>query len=109
MRPFSNTSLILVLAPFFGTVSLSAVAALPIVHSYIGRDSSAWSKTAWSASDTANPGAAVAAVYAGGEYNVSIAKTAVDSAGNVYAIGSQLVTILTSTGSHASRHCSHLH
>src|SRR5665213_4106299 len=34
-----------------------------------------------------------AAVYSGGEYNISIAKIAVDNAGNVYAIGSQLVTV----------------
>ena len=34
-----------------------------------------------------------AAVYSSGEYNISIAKIAVDNAGNVYAIGSQLVTV----------------
>jgi uncharacterized protein (TIGR03437 family) len=88
MRLRPNALLVLVM-PLTSTVSLGAVATRPTVHSYIGRDSSAWAETVPSASGAANLSAAL---YVGGEYNVSIAKTAVDAAGNVYAIGSQLVT-----------------
>ena len=60
------------------------------VHAYTGRDRTNWSETVSSATPLSS---GTAALYAGGEYNVSIAKTTVDAAGNLYAIGSQLVTI----------------
>jgi hypothetical protein len=63
---------------------------------YIGRDRSQWTASLPSLTTAPNPNGVV---YAGGDYNISLAKTAVDAAGNIYAIGSQIVTI----GSYTAR------
>ena len=61
-----------------------------ISHSYMGRTGSQW-KVGTLSVRAAGPLNTVA--YAGGEYNISIAKTVMDAAGNLYAIGAQLVTV----------------
>src|SRR5579872_1724722 len=60
----------------------------------MGRDRSNWIESRPAAS---TPPIFSAAVYAGGEYNISIAKTTVDTEGNLDVIGSQLVTVGTYT------------
>ena len=87
---FVSASLLLALFPFFG----GAASPHSRIRSYFGRDSSQWAE---SVSPATSAAAANSVVYAGAEYNISIARTAVDAAGNVYAIGAQLVTVGTYT------------
>ena len=77
------------IALLFALVPPSIAAQWP-VRSYMGRDHSKWIESQSSVAALAGTNAAI---YAGGEYNISIAKTAVDAVGNLYAIGSQLVTV----------------
>jgi uncharacterized protein (TIGR03437 family) len=88
--PFLNIALLFAFAALFSGTPSSAAGLPRHVRSYIGRDSSKWIESASSFGSTPNLNAVV---YAGGEYNISIAKTTVDAAGNIYAIGSQLVTV----------------
>jgi len=71
-------------------VAPSSAACFPHDRSYVGRDRSKWVDSVSCAIAAPNLNAAF---YAGGEYNISIAKTTVDAAGNIYAIGSQLVNV----------------
>ncbi|HET9320299.1 MAG TPA: SBBP repeat-containing protein, partial [Bryobacteraceae bacterium] len=66
------------------------------MHHYVGSDSSRWKieRSAAKATLASIPlaGSTSSIVYAGGDYPISIAKMAVDSAGNAYVIGNWLVT-----------------
>ena len=82
---------VFILIAFFAVV-LEPISARGVqYHSYFGRDRLRWvDSEGAAASVSAGPSAAL---YAGGEYDISIAKTVVDAAGNVYIIGAQRVTV----------------
>jgi uncharacterized protein (TIGR03437 family) len=87
--PSLNLPILLSFAAVFSATPSSAI-CFPHGRSYIGRDGS---KSVESLSCALAAPNLNAALYAGGEYNISIAKTTLDAAGNIYAIGSQLVTV----------------
>ena len=84
-----RTLILWTLALLAASHHLLASGSHPAVYSFIGRERAGWTRSV-SPLTASSP---KASIYAGGEYNVSIAKTTVDPAGNIYAIGSQLVTV----------------